>query len=56
MTSWIKCTIEDGTEVRVNMDHVALVRPYRSDRGGKGSEVLFAAGTSVVKEKPGGAD
>jgi hypothetical protein len=53
MTSWIKCTIEDGTEVRVNMDHVALVRPYRSDRGGKGSEVIFAAGSLssiVVKE------
>jgi hypothetical protein len=45
MTSWIKCTIEDGTEIRLNMDHVAWVRPYRSDRGGKGSEVIFAAGS-----------
>ena len=53
MTSWIKCTIEDGTEVRLNMDHVALVRPYRSDRGGKGSEVIFAAGSlsSIVLER-----
>jgi hypothetical protein len=53
MTSWIKCTIEDGTEIRLNMDHVAWVRPYRSDRGGKGSEVIFAAGSLssiVVKE------
>ena len=50
---WIKCTIEDGTEIRLNMDHVAWVRPYRSDRGGKGSEVIFAAGSLssiVVKE------
>ncbi len=53
MATWIKCTIVDGTEVRVNMDHVALVRPHRSDRGGTGSEVVFATGTPssiVVKE------
>ena len=53
MASWIKCTLAHETEVRLNMDHVALVRPYRSDRGGKGSEVIFAAGSLssiVVKE------
>ena len=53
MTTWIKCTTVDGTEVRVNMDHVVLVRPFRSDRGGTGSEVSFAGGTPssiVVKE------
>ena len=43
MASWVKCTTVDGTEVRLNMDHVALVRPYREDRGGTGSEVIFAA-------------
>jgi hypothetical protein len=53
MTTWIKCTTIDGTEIRVNMDHVVLVRPFRSDRGGTGSEVTFAVGTPssiVVKE------
>ena len=38
MASWVKCTmIEDGTEVRLNMDHVALVRPHHRDRGGVGA-------------------
>jgi hypothetical protein len=53
MASWVKCTTVDGTEVRLNMEHVALVRPYREDRGGTGSEVIFAAGSLssiVVKE------
>ena len=53
MTTWTKCTTVDGIEVRVNMDHVVLVRPFRSDRGGTGSEVIFAGGTPssiVVKE------
>jgi hypothetical protein len=53
MASWIKCTTEDGIETRVNLDHVAIVRPYHTDRGGKGSEVVFATGTPssfVVKE------
>ena len=53
MASWVKCTTGDGTEVRLNIDHVALVRPYQKDRGGKGSEVIFAAGSLssiVVKE------
>jgi len=49
MASWVKCTTVDGTEVRLNMEHVALVR----HRGGTGSEVIFAAGSLssiVVKE------
>jgi len=53
MTTWIKCTAVDGMEVRINMDHVVLVRPFRSDRGGTGSEVVFGGGTPssiVVKE------
>jgi hypothetical protein len=53
MANWVKCTTLDGTEIRVNMDHVALVRPYHRDRGGTGNEIIFADGslTSVfVKE------
>jgi hypothetical protein len=45
MPTWIKCTTTDGTEVRVNLDHVAMVRPHHSDRGFSGSEIIFAAGT-----------
>lgn len=45
MPTWIKCTTTDGTEVRVNLDQVAMVRPHDSDRGFSGSEIVFAAGT-----------
>jgi hypothetical protein len=45
MPTWIKCTTTDGTEVRVNLDQVAMVRPHRSDRGFGGSEIVFAVGT-----------
>ena len=45
MTNWIKCTTTDGIEVRVNAAHVAIIRPYRSERGFTGSEVVFATGT-----------
>ena len=45
MTDWIKCTTTDGIEVRVNAAHVAIIRPYRSERGFTGSEVVFATGT-----------
>jgi hypothetical protein len=45
MASWVKCTTTDGAEVRVNLDHVAMVRPYHSDRGFSGSEIIFATGT-----------
>lgn len=45
MASWIKCTTTDGTEIRLNMDQVAMIRPYHSDRGFTGSEIVFAVGT-----------
>ena len=44
MASWATCTTTDGAEVRVNLDQVAIIRPYRSDRGFSGSEVVFATG------------
>jgi hypothetical protein len=44
MANWTKCTIADGTELRVNLDHAAMVRPHRSERGFSGSEIIFAAG------------
>jgi hypothetical protein len=44
MASWIKCTNEDGAHLRVNMDHVAVIRPHRRDRGFAGNEIVFAAG------------
>jgi hypothetical protein len=44
MANWIKCTGEDGAHLRVNMDHVAVIRPHRRDRGFAGNEIVFAAG------------
>jgi hypothetical protein len=44
MANWINATLMDGTEVRVNLDHVAMIRPYHSDRGFTGSEILFSSG------------
>ena len=44
MPNWINCTTTDGTEVRVNLDHVAMIRPHHSDRGFTGSEIIFASG------------
>jgi hypothetical protein len=44
MATWTKCTTTDGTEIRVNLDHVAMVRPHRSERGFSGSEIIFSAG------------
>ncbi len=44
MASWIKCTSEDGAQLRVNMDHVAVIRPHRRERGFAGNELVFAAG------------
>jgi hypothetical protein len=44
MANWVKCTGEDGAHLRVNMDHVAVIRPHRRDRGFAGNEVIFAAG------------
>lgn len=53
MASWIKCTTKDGIEIRLNLDHVAMIRPHHSDRGFTGNEIIFAAGTLssiLVKE------
>ena len=33
MAGWIKCTTTDGTDIRLNLDHVAMIRPYPDDRG-----------------------
>lgn len=55
MPSWITCTTIDGTDIQVNMEHVAMIRPYHSDRGFTGSEVIFATGTPssiIVRERP----
>jgi len=30
--------------IRLNLDHVALIRPHHSDRGGSGNEIIFASG------------
>jgi hypothetical protein len=45
MASWVKCTTTDGAEIRVNLEHVAMIRSYHSDRGFSGSEIIFATGT-----------
>jgi hypothetical protein len=53
MPSWIKCTATDGTEIAVNADQVAIIRPHNRDRGGTGSEITFVGGAPsslVVKE------
>jgi len=53
MANFIKCSTADGVVVRLNMDHVALIRPHHSDRGGSGNEIIFASGTLssiIVKE------
>jgi len=55
MATWTKCTITDGTEIRLNLDHAAMIRPHHSDRGFTGSEIIFAAGnlsSILVKETP----
>ena len=44
MASWIKCTTEEGAQLRVNLDHVVVIRPHRRDRGFAGNEIIFAAG------------
>ncbi len=53
MANWVKCNTMDGGEVRVNMDHIAMIRPHNQDRGGTGSEITFAGGAPssiVVKQ------
>ena len=44
MANWINCTTTDGTEVRVNLDHVAIIRPHHRERGFAGSEIIFVGG------------
>ena len=34
MATWVRCTTPDGSKVRINADHVAMVRPHKRDRGG----------------------
>ena len=53
MATWLRCTTVEGAEVRVNVDHIAMVRQYRKERGGTGSEIIFAGGAPsalVVQE------
>ncbi len=45
MPNWVSCTTTDGIAIRVNLDQVAMIRAYRSDRGFTGSEIVFATGT-----------
>ena len=55
MASWIKCTTTDGTEVGLNLDDVAMIRPHHRDRGGTGNEIIFASETLssiLVKDNP----
>ena len=44
MARWVNCTIMDGTDIQVNMDHVVLIRPHHHDRGFTGSEIVFVSG------------
>ena len=50
MASFVKCTTAEGVPVRVNLDHVAIIRPHHTDRGFSGSEIIFSSGglTSIV--------
>ena len=53
MTNFIKCSTADGMNIRLNLDHVALIRPHHSDRGFSDNEIIFASGTLssiIVKE------
>jgi hypothetical protein len=45
MPNWVNCTTTDGVAMRVNLDQVAIIRAYRSERGFAGSEIVFATGT-----------
>jgi hypothetical protein len=53
MASFVKCKTAEGQDVRVNLDHVALIRPYHHDRGFSGSEIVFSSGspTSVIVQE-----
>ena len=53
MASFVKCTTAEGQNVRVNLDHVALIKPYHNDRGFTGSEIVFSSGspTSIIVQE-----
>lgn len=53
MANFIKCNTAEGKQARVNLDHVSLVRPYDSDRGFGGSEIVFSSGnpSSIIVEE-----
>lgn len=53
MAKFVACTTADKVEIRVNLDHVAYIRPHRSDRGFAGSEIVFSNGSpsSIVVEE-----
>ena len=53
MASFVKCTTAEGQIVRVNLDHVVLIKPYRTERGFSGSEVIFSSGSpsSIVVQE-----
>ena len=48
MARWIKCNTTDGTDIRLNLDHVVMIRPYPDDRGFTGSEIIFATGSPTL--------
>ena len=53
MATWVSCTTVDGDQLRVNTDQIAMVRQYKKDRGGTGSEIIFVGGSPssiIVKE------
>lgn len=56
MARFVTCTTADKIDIRVNLDHVAYIRPHRSDRGFAGSEIVFSSGSpsSVVVEESRG--
>lgn len=53
MASFAKCTTPDKVDIRVNLDHVAYIRPHHSDRGFAGSEIVFSNGSpsSIIVEE-----
>ena len=53
MAKFVACTTADKVVIRINLDHVAYIRPHRSDRGFAGSEIVFSNGSpsSLVVEE-----
>jgi hypothetical protein len=53
MATWTKCTSTEGIDIRLNLDHVAVIRPHHSERGFSGSEIIFAAGnlSSIIVQQ-----